>query len=98
MDISYLTDSPGLFFLGKIKNTVNLRKVVAPINWFLFESIQQVDYAVPGSLLMILLNLRNNSVFEDRKILDIASTEINRRLKKNDNLMRCSHLLIVVER
>lgn len=53
---------------------------------------------MPGSLLMILLNLRNNSVFEDRKILDIASTKINRHLKKNDNLMRCSHLLIVVER
>lgn len=54
---------------------------------------------MPGSLLMILLNLRNNnSVFEDRKILGIASLKINQHFKKNDNLMRCSQLLIVVER
>lgn len=37
-------------FLGKVKNTANLRAVVAAINWFWCESIQQIGYAITGSL------------------------------------------------
>lgn len=43
-------------FLRKVTNTANTRAAVAAINFFWFQSIQEIDYAISGSPLMLLLN------------------------------------------